>query len=357
MKRICIYWLLLAMLLLSCGEPAHSEPEAAEAAAKADPGNAKGPALVPVNIKVKATELTDLTENITISGSTLPDTDATFSAESAGRIEYLAADYGDRVKKGKVLARIDYVMQKAQVDQARATFDLAEKTYTRLNQLKDEELISQQQIDEAQANMLQAEAGLKIAEASLRKSLVISTINGVVARKFVEQGEFVAPGAPIFQVVDYSTIVIEADVPERLVKKVKRGDPVTVRIEAMDESFKGNVYVVMPMADHLARTFRLRVKVLNPDFRILNGMAAVLQIAGRHFEQVVVVPQEAVIEDEGWRSVFVEKDGVAIKKKVELGPATGSRVMISSGLGAGERMVVLGQRELVDGQPVHVIED
>ena len=71
-----------------------------------------------------------------------------------------------RARFRRKLLECDYVMQKAQADQARATLDLAEKTYTRLNQLKDEDLISQQQIDEAQANMLQAEAGLKIAEAS-----------------------------------------------------------------------------------------------------------------------------------------------------------------------------------------------
>ncbi|HPQ40089.1 MAG TPA: biotin/lipoyl-binding protein, partial [bacterium] len=125
-----------------------------------------------VNVRTQVLSTSSLTESLRLLGETEADRDLTFSAEIAGRLEYLAVDYGDAVRSGQILARIDYEMLKAQAEQASAAYDLAVKTYDRLQTLGAEELVTQQKIDEANAGRIQAKAQLDQAETALRRSEV-----------------------------------------------------------------------------------------------------------------------------------------------------------------------------------------
>ncbi len=343
--RALFLLVLLGFPLSGCSSPAQSE-EAPAVEKKEAPAT---------NVRTLIVTPRSMTEHITLSGGTIADKDVTHAAEKAGKIEYLAVDYGDRVKKGQLLARIDTAMAKAQRDQAKASYELAEKTLLRLQKLRTDDLISQQQLDEAETRKISAKAALDIAEVNLDQSQVYSTVDGFVARRYVERGEYVGPGQAIVQIVDFKTIVITADLPENQVPLVKRGQPVTVRIDALGEEFQGNIYVVMPAAHPVSRTFEIRIKVPNPDYKILVGMAARVSIASQVHENAIVVPQDAVIEEKHRRTVFVAKDGIAEQRTVELGPTENNRVLLLSGVAPGDALIVEGHRDIFAGQPIRVI--
>lgn len=312
--------------------------------------------VVPVNVKVEPVILSTLAESVIATGNTLAATDIVYSAENAGKVEHLAVDLGDKVSKGQILARIDYQMQKAQKEQAQAAFDLAQKTFDRLSALRNEELISQQQIDEAKNAVTQAKAQLTIAEVNFNHSVVRAVEKGTVVKKFMEKGEYVGPGSPIFQIVDYSKIKVEAQVPETQVAKIQKGMRAIVKIDALDEEFEGVVDVVVPSSDAVAKTFGIRVTVDNPDGKIFVGMAARIKAISDLHENVVVVPQEVVVEQMENRFVFVVNNDIARKINVKLGPSEGHRVIIEEGLKPKDNLVVLGQRDLVDNQAVRIIK-
>lgn len=346
MHRQAIIAILIAILLGSaaCDNAAHSKaPEEKEEKTS------------PVNVKSIPVSLTSLAEFVVLSGSTEADKNVTFSAENPGRLEYLSVEFGQRVKKGQILARIDTAMLKARFNQAEANFQLANKTHERLQALMKDELVSQQQADEASAAMTSAEAALAIAKVSLDKSIVRSSTDGIVARRLVEVGEYVNPGQPIVQVVDFRTIVVTAQVPENQVGDIKRGSPVKVRFDSIGEEYDGAVYVVCPAAHPTSRTFELRIKVPNNDYRILVGMSATIRILIRTNEKVIVVPQDVVVEEADQRIVFVSKNGIAEKRIVELGSSQEDMVILKSGVNVGDQLIVVGQRDLVHGQKIHVI--
>jgi len=359
MRKITLFAILTLVVMGFVGCTG-SESPVANAAVKEDGSkgvaNSKELEAVPVNVKVEPVILTTLTESVVANGQTLADKDVTYSAENAGKVEYLAVDLGATVKKGKVLARIDYKMQKAQQEQAQAAYELAQKTFERLNALRSEELISQQQIDEAQNAMTQARAQKTIADVNFSRSVVRAVSKGVVVKKFVEKGEYVGPGSPIFTIVDYSTITVEAQIPETQVAKVKTGMNAKVSIDSLDEEFNGVVDVVIPSSDSVSKTFGLRVKVPNPDGKIFVGMAARINAISDVHENVVVVPQEVVVEELNKRFVFVIEDKYAKKIDVELGPSEGYKVVVVKGLKPNDKLVVLGQRDLVNKQLVRIIQ-
>ncbi len=347
-----IVWIGIAMMAASCSSKAHSQTKddsTKDAQAKVE--------AAPINVKVAPVALSSLTETLEGMGTTLADKDIRFSAETAGRLEYLAADLGDHVKKGQVLARIDYQMLKAQKNQAQAAYDLAKKTYDRLSKLREEALISQQQVDEAKNNLDQADAALNIASVSLNHTVVRSTISGVVTNKLVEQGEYVTPGAPLLQVMDYSTIVVSASIPEKEAARISKGTPVKVRIDALNEAFEGTVRVLVPSANAASKTYELRLNIPNKDHKILVGMAANYSIDMNTYNDVVVAKQDVVIEEENnRRAVFVNDDGKARRVDVTLGAIAGDLVVVN-GVDVGAQLVVSGQRDLVDGQPIHIVVD
>jgi membrane fusion protein, multidrug efflux system len=335
--------LALALLVAACTPLARSEPQKIETS-KAAPARA--------NVRVQVVASAQLTETIDLRGSTLPDHDVTLAAETPGRVEEIHVDLGDRVKAGDVLVRVDYAMLRAQRDHARAAYQLATKTHQRLVKLRADDLVAQQRVDEAVMQKESALASLNINKVQLDRSTVSAPLGGIVARRLVDQGEYVNPGQPLLQIVDYATVIVASQVPERLVAHVRRGMPVSVDVDALGRRFEGEVYVVIPAAHPTSHTYEVRVKVANPDYAILVGMSARVHIAIREHRDVVVVAQDLVVEAHGRRVVFVERGGVAQQREVVLGAIDGDRVMVLEGLAPGDRLIIEGHRDLVDGQLV-----
>lgn len=340
----------LAGCAQSSAETARSKPSASAAREPAK----RAPS--PVNVKVQTLSRGALTETVQVTGVTRADASVTYAAEVPGRVGHVGPDIGRSVRAGQVLVRVDYSSLRAQADQARASHELARKTFRRLEALRAEELASQQTLDEARARMSSTGAALRIARVNLAKSVVRARRSGVVTHRHVERGEYVAPGAPTYTVVDYRTIIVEAQLPESQATLVRAGTAARVTIGALGRSYDGKVQTVIPVADDASRTYRLRVAVDNPGLEILVGMAASVSVTARRHDDVLVARQDAVLEGRQRRSVFVVDGTVARRRVVTLGPTQDDRVVLRSGVRPGDRIVVLGQRDLRDGQPIRVID-
>jgi membrane fusion protein, multidrug efflux system len=308
------------------------------------------------NVRTEEVKTGNLIQNALAHGVTMADHHMVYSSEIQGKIEYLGFDLGDVVRKGRPLARIDFKTLKAQAEQARSTADLADATYKRIASLKKDGLISQQQFDEAYTSSISAKAQLAIAKAALAKAVIKASHYGVVSKKFVEKGEFVGPGTQLYEVIDYRKVIVEAQLAESQVASVSPGSRVNVHIDALGESFEGTVDKILPTADNMSKTFTARVEIPNPDLRILVGMSARLNIDARNYNDVVIAPQNAIIEEQtGARSAFVVNGNRAERREVLLGAHQGGNVIITDGLKPGDQLIVVGHRDLMDGQPISII--
>lgn len=348
-RKMAFAGLLLAMSA-GCSTP-NAEP------AWAAGPKAKAEELTPsVMVKVAPVKAGPFTETITVQGRTVADADLTYSAEVPGTVESLRLSLGQRVRRGQVLARINYLSLKARVADARARSSLQQKTWRRLTVLGKDDMVPREKVDQAEAAHISADAALKIALAELSKSTIRARRGGVVTRKFVESGEYVSPGAPVLQVVDLDEVVVQGQLPESQVAAVGKGSPVKIEIRALGRTFPAKVHAVLPVASPVSRTFKFRIKVRNPSHQILIGMAATIHISVQTHEAVVLVPQDVVLEEGASRTVYVVGPGdKAVRRPVALGPTDAENVMLRSGLKPGERLVVLGQRDLKPGQPVQVV--
>lgn len=351
MKRIVSLiaaFMIFVIALSSCAEPAGGNEARAETAKR----NAQDPA----NVEVMTVAPKQVTTSLTVTGETAPIKEVTYSAEASGSLDYIVP-LGSVVHTGDILARVDYETLKARADQARASYGLAWKTYDRFRSLRKEDLVSQQQLDEAYSQMVQARSHKTIAETNLRNSQTEARFNSVVVQRYMEEGEYVVTGSPLVRAIDITRINVEAQVPERQVSRIAPRSPSKVHISALDREYDGVIDLIIPDSDARAKTFLLRVVIDNPEMEIMAGMAARISIETDSLERAIVVPQETVLEKESGKAVFVEKDGKARERKVITELTHEGEVIIRAGLSAGDNLIVTGHRELENDQPVRIVSN
>ncbi len=280
----------------------------------------------------------------------------TISAEISGQIEWQGIEEGDAVAAGQEILRISTTSIQARLDQARAEHKLSEQELARVRELRDRGISSPQEQDRASANRDAAAARLRLAEIDFAHSVIKPELSGVMDRIYNEAGEFVTVGKPLARVVQIDKLKLLVGIPERDVSRFKPGDTVMVRFDsAPDDTFEAKIFRIATTAEPATRTFRTEIEVANTQCVLKPGMIARVGLVREVFEQGITVPMFSVLSRPEGRFVFVEEDGKAVMRPVEVGFFQDGQVLITRGLGAGDQLISVGQRSLRDGESVRVI--
>lgn len=314
-----------------------------------------------LNVEVTTVESELFTETIRLTGTVLADKDVVVSAEESGVIREITVDKGSWVEAGQAMFKMDDEILTAQVDQARAMSNLARETWDRRRRLfEDDHVGSELAYLEAKYSAEQAAANLSLLEERLARTVIRAPIAGVLDSRQIEVGTMVGAGTPVARIVDTNPVKISGGVPERYAQDVRSGTEATVTFDVMPEDqFAGNISYVGAVVNPRNRTFPVEVRMANPGGLIKPEMVANIDMVRRTLEDVVVVPQEALIRVEDGYVVFVvENEGgteMVRSRVVEVGPAQQNKVVVLSGLVQGDRLVVVGQQTVAAGDRVTVV--
>jgi membrane fusion protein (multidrug efflux system) len=279
------------------------------------------------------------------------------TAEIMGQIESLPVEEGQRVARGQTLVRVNARVVEAQKKQAEASHQLAVAERDRTKKLVEKNLSTPQQLDVAEAQVAQAAAALELAAAQLDKAVIRSPISGVVTNLTAKQGEITGGGFPLMEVVDAKDVEVRAEVSEQDISLIKEGVEVDIKVDAYPERlFRATVGHIGLSANRTTRTFPIRLRVDNRDLALRPGMLATLDLERQRIENAIVVPRDAVLDDVNSKRIFVVEGGQARERIVELGPTRGRFAITRTGISEGETLIVLGHRQVVDGQSVSVVE-
>lgn len=320
----------------------------------------KDVAVKPIAVEAITIASQPFTQFLEYPGTARPIETLTISAEASGRVLSAPFEEGKDIKKGALVVRVDAKMNRAQIDVLKSQFSSAQREYNRTKQLAAEGLATPQQLDQARAGVDQLKASISQVNAGISMTSVRSPYSGYVRTKHADKGEFIAAGRPVATIINFDTIEIEIAVPENSIGFIKEGEVVKIRIPSLDKTFEGEVYKRAVMADQPAQTFPVEVRIENKDRAILPGMRAVAMLPKVNLDQAVVVPRDAILEGVNRREAMVATNvnddvGQAQLRVVELGEGKGNQVVITSGLSAGDRLITVGHRGIVDGSPIRVI--
>lgn len=312
--------------------------------------------------KVKVVEIFPLpfTDYLVLPGTVKAYADIDVAAKTGGTVKWIGPQEGDPVKEGEKLLQVDVKSQSTRVTDARARYEQAQKDYERYKKLYTDNIISKGQFDSAETALKSAKASLDSAGISLDDGVITAPIAGVLDQLNTDKGENVNAGQTVLKIVDIDQVKIELPVPEKDVLYFKKGQEVTIDLEKTNgekTQFPGMIEFVSLTADAANKTYMVKVLVQNPDRLLRPGMIVRAELIRRKLEAAIAVPFFSIIDREEGKGVFVIEGDVVKSRLIEYGAYQAGLVEITKGLQLGEKLVLVGQRNLADGAQVIVEAD
>ena len=274
--------------------------------------------------------------------------------EITGRIETIAFTEGNLVKKNTLLVQFDAAMYLAQVNEAKARVALSEAEYQRVNKLFKNGSISETQRDSALAQMQINEAQLDQAKVTLKKMSLRAPFTGIVGLRQFSPGDYVMAGADMLEIVDIDSMKLDFRIPEIYLPKVAQGQTLRISLSAFPgEEFEGKVTAISPQISEQGRNILVRAVLPNTDKKLRPGLFAKVQLLIKQ-EELIVVPEEALIPQGMSYLVYLYKDDKVTPVPVQLGQRMRGSIAIS-GINEGDVVITAGQLKLQPGSPISPI--
>ena len=282
------------------------------------------------------------------------------SFKVAGVIKSIHVEEGHTVHAGERLAEIEQTEINAQLEQARALAEKAQRDLARGERLYADEVISLEQLQDLRTTAATARAQLQGVQFNRGYSVITAPADGVVLRKLAQERELVPAGQAVLVVSAHGRgYVVRAALADRELVQLKLGDPAEVRLDAYaGRLLHGTLSEISGAADEKTGLFPVEVRLESPPPALASGLVAKLRLApaaGRA-RALTYVPIGAVVEGSGdMASVFVVDGSRARRREVRVAFIDPSGVALAAGVAPGERVVTDGALYLEDNDPIDIV--
>lgn len=322
--------------------------------AKADSGNARKEQAV--SVQVQEIKLSPFTDAIHVTGVVKAFEDVMLSPEEGGIVKEWKVQKGRAIKKGEILALMKDDILQPSYDAANAQYKLSQLNFEKQTNVYSEQGISELQMKSSEYNRDAAKAQASIMAARLEHARLRSPINGILNDRFVDEGEFAPPAAPIAHLVNTSWVKIAAEVPEIQSANITLGATVFFIVGVYPkDTLTGTINYVAAAISASNRTLPVEMVIPNPQNKLKPEMIARMQILRSAKRNTLLISENIIqLVDRNKYIVYVEKSGKAEERIVKLGGRQGKLVEILDGLRPGDRVITVGFEKLVNGQSITI---
>lgn len=305
---------------------------------------------------------------LTATGYLVADRQSKITPKISGKVVRLNFDVGDKVKGGQVLAVLESTNVQAQLDEANAALQQAQREWKRQSALWKDGVTTKSQLDTAESQFGQAHARVDQIRINMQDMVVRAPFDGTIATKNTEVGEVISsvmmgqvggtlPAGAICTLVDLKTLEVVADVNEGSIGQLREGQAAEVSVDAFpNQKWKGLLRQIIPTADRAKATVQVKVRIIDPGDRLLPEMSSSVSFlqsertdAEMHEAAKIWLPAAAV---GGGQVAVVGADKHIALRHVTTGAVREQRIEITSGVNAGDRVVSSGPGSLENGQLV-----
>jgi RND family efflux transporter MFP subunit len=314
----------------------------------------------PIPVKVMDLRKADISAPVSVSGQFTTDDETILSFKTGGIISSVLVREGDYVKKGQLLATLDLTEIKAQVEQAGLAYQKAQRDHQRAVKLYADSVVTLEQMENSKTGLDISEQQLKAARFNLQNSEVRAVKEGYVLRKFVNSGQIVGAGTPVFQTngAGNAQWILRVAVSDKDWGRINVNDGAKINIDALNNStFDAYVSHKMEGADPYTGSFVIELKIKG---KAPEGLAAGLYGKATIFPKKSTtswaIPYESLMDGEGNNGyVFVTSDNKTARKiPVTIASIGKDFVHINSGLEQETQLIITGSAYLKDGSTIEV---
>jgi RND family efflux transporter MFP subunit len=314
----------------------------------------------PAPVRVATAAPAEFLTRIRTVGRVEPDRTYVLAFKTPGVVSVLNVQEGDTVRKGQVLAELDPRDVNAQLRSAQEAADKAERELARIRQLHTRGFASDAELQDAQAQAKSTGAVAQAARSDRTYASIVAPSGGIVLKRNVEANSVVAAGAPVMTLSDMSeAFVLAAGLADRDALRVALGDTAEVTFDAFPgQVFSAAISEIGADADDRTGTFRIKLRISDTNALLKSGLVGQAAIEPAIASGAdLAIPVDAILEGHGEQALVFVVDpvtGVARLTRISVGRLSGALVAVTSGVTAGEQVVVDGAGYLTDGEKVYI---
>jgi membrane fusion protein, multidrug efflux system len=275
------------------------------------------------------------------------------TSKTSNTVTAIRFEEGDRVRKGEILVELDGAEVRASLAEAEAALAESQNQFKRSRDLFTSKALSESQLDLIEATLKANQARVDVAKARLADTIIRASFDGNVGFRRVSVGSLVSPGTVITTLDDATLIKLDFTVAETYIHALQKNLPVIAATAGLPgREFRGKVTHLDSRVDPVTRSIAVRAELPNPKGELRPGMFMTVRLQGE-VAPALLVPEGAIVPEQGHTYVFVIENGVAQRREVKLGKRRPGEVEIVDGLKEHERVVTEGTQNLRDGSVVN----
>lgn len=304
-------------------------------------------------VEVVKPERSLVRDELVTFGSLRPDESVMIRPEIAGRVAQLHFREGQRVAAGELLVSLDDAISRAELAQARANLNLAEKNFQRAQMLFKRGASNAQALDEASAQQQAARASLALSQARLDKTRILAPYDGVLGLRAVSPGDYISAGQDIVNLEVLDPLKVDFRIPQKAVSQIRLKQLIEVSLDAYPgERFSGEIFAINPRLDEAGRSQAIRAHISNSDGRLSPGQFVRVSVILAERPDALVIPEEAIMPVGERLLVNLVVEGKVELREVKLGKRLAGKVEVLEGLQGDETLISAGWQKVRAGAPV-----
>lgn len=296
---------------------------------------------------------------VQVSASLEAVNSAFISPEISGQIQTIHVSEGQFVQKDQLIVSLNADIINASIKELESSYELAKTVFDKQQELWNQKIGSEIQYLEAKNNKESLESKLNSLKLQRSKSRITAPISGIVDNINIKKGELAMPGAQIIELVNIGSFYVNADVSEKYIPVIKKGNPITVSFPTFpDWKMETTVYRTGNVINSANRTFTLQARIINNENKLKPNMLANVKFRDFEEEAALVVPSIIVKEDFKGKYLYIvtNENGktIAQKKYIKTSYSNDTGTMITKGLSEGDKVIVEGYNLMKDGVEIEV---
>lgn len=302
----------------------------------------------------------DFRDYVKVQGKVITKKDILIFPEIPGKLDEVYITEGEQVSKNQTLAIVNDGGIKQQLEQAKLQSDLAKTTFERQKRLWEQNIGSEIQYLQTKTAHLTYLNTVKQLERTLKKVKITAPFSGVIDKIITKQGTAVAPGVPLFKLINLDKLYIKAEVSERYLSKVNANSSLEIEIDALKQNVIGKVNRIGNIINPNSRTFLIEAELLEKNNQIKPNLSASIKIETYHNPKAILIPQQCIntnAKGESYVYIIDKKDNKNIAKRqiVTTGRTQDDDIEILMGLKDKQHIITEGISGVTQGQEVDII--
>jgi RND family efflux transporter MFP subunit len=309
-------------------------------------------------VTVTQPETKTFTYKISVPGVADSRQNIVVGAEAMGNVTKIHVREGNIVKKGQVIASIDSEVMYTQIAELKTRLELAEELYEKQKRLWEKKIGSEIQYLQAKNNKESLEQSIKSLQAQASKSNITAPFSGYLDEVFLREGQTINMGQPAVRIVDLDVIKLSADVSEKYIGQFSVNDSIEVSFPSVDKSFRVKIDNIGQVVSSDNRTFSIEAEINNTDGAIKPNVLADVTIPVYNNPNALTLPTSLIQQGKNSDYVYAvvegEKGLEAKKQNVKVGRSFKGITEILDGVAKDDKIILLGSRQVADGEPLKI---